>query len=229
MISRTNYIVSAIFLIFGLAVVWCYIVPGVRADSSYLQGNIAPELLGFCLEGLLFVGLFGLLNSIRDHKSKSNLRAVLNSIIGEFKSEMNKDAIKAVELMVSSLEMDLHNPHHSDASKKKLEVIGPLVEKLRTDAMQYELRAFYELLDFVEHNGANEFGNMIKMWSTKWSSSLKHSEYESYLLLAASDSPDTLKTWSNIIYLIKGCYGDFKESKSSEFRKLGKVIEKTKI
>jgi hypothetical protein len=67
------------------------------------------------------------------------------------------------------------------------------------------------------------------MWSSKWTSSLKHSELEAYLPLAASDSPDSLKKWSRIISRIKDCYGDFKELKTNEFRELGRTVEETKI
>ena len=74
--------ISAFILLLILLVVFNQSNPGF-VDS------VVPELIGFCLEGIFFIGLFSMFQHRRELNKKKQLSRSLRGFLGVFLNEMN--------------------------------------------------------------------------------------------------------------------------------------------
>jgi hypothetical protein len=55
--------------------------------------NMVPELIGFCLEGIFFIGLLSIWQQRRERRNKRSLAKSLRSFLGVFLKEINSGII----------------------------------------------------------------------------------------------------------------------------------------
>lgn len=227
--SYQPIIVLLVFLVGITLVLYRFVMPGMSSDPSYLQNNIAPELLGFCLDGFLFVGLFELLSSWREHRSKDNLRRVLNETLLTVMRDLNDGAIAAVQSSVFSYKMAVSNPHHGERSKAALQTLEPFFEQINTTEMKVSLNAFYKLLDFLDSSNGEPFRSMVTLWAMTGFDAAKQVRLEGFYAMAALESPATLAKWSELLRTFKACTWKPHAYPSAELLALGKYLESTEI
>jgi hypothetical protein len=56
----------------------------IAAGPEDFEGNLLPELIGFCLEGIFFVGIFSWMQERKDKDRKRELRQSLAGAVGFF-------------------------------------------------------------------------------------------------------------------------------------------------
>lgn len=229
MLARQPLIVLLVFLAATAFVLYRFVLPGVAADATYLQNNIAPELLGFCLDGALFVGLFELLSSWREYRSKGNLRRILKDTLSTIARELNDGAVASVESHIWSLRMDASNIHHGESSKINLQSLEPFFEKINAPEMKVGLNAFYKLLDFLESPDGEPFRSILTLWTMTGFDVAKQVRLEGFYSMAALESPSTLAKWSALLSTFKACTWKAHAFPSVELRVLGKYLETTEI
>jgi len=228
-IARQLLITLFVFLAATAFVLYRFVLPGIAADTTYLQNNIAPALLGLCLDGVLFIGLFELLSSWREHRSKENLRRILNNTLSTIASDLNEGAIASVQSHIRSLKMDVSNIHHGEHSKVALQTLEPFFEKINTSEMKVGLNAFYKLLDFLESTAGEPFRSIVTLWAMTGFNASKQVRLEGFYSMAALESPATLAKWSELLGTFKACTWKPHVFPSTELRVLGKYLEATKI
>lgn len=83
-----SYKSAAFFMviIFAVAMLILLIING--GDAGF-NDNMIPELIGFCLEGIFFAGLFPLWQHYRELSKKRQLSRSLRGFLGVFLKEMN--------------------------------------------------------------------------------------------------------------------------------------------
>lgn len=69
----TNPAVLIFAALLGALSIWF----GVATRQEDVLGNLLPELIGFCLEGMFFVGIFAWMQERRELRRKTELRASL--------------------------------------------------------------------------------------------------------------------------------------------------------
>lgn len=227
--NRPLLLVAVFFFGATAFVLHRFVLPGIATDPSYLQNNLAPELLGLCLEGFVFVGLFELLSSWRDHRAKENLRGVLNDTLRRLRQELNEAAIASVQSHMWSLKMDVSNVHHAEKSKAGLRTLEPFWEQLNKDDMKVGLQAFYKLLSFLESDEGEPFRSVVNTWAMTGFDPAKQSRLEAFYPMAAFDSPSTLSKWSELLNLFRACAWKPRAFPAAEFRSLGRFLEATEF
>lgn len=223
LVTLVAFLAATIFVFVRL------VLPGLASDAGYLQNNLAPEILGFCLEGLLFVGLFEMLSSWRDHKQKETVRRVLNGTLERFEAELNDGAITAVQSHVWSLRMDSSNIHHARASQEKLKTLEPFFESINRDEFKTGLKAFNALLDFLESEQGEPFKSIISLWAMTGFDAAKQARFEAFFPMAALDSPESLAKWSGFLEHFRACSAMPTSLRGKEFRSLGAYVNATRI
>lgn len=63
-----------------------------QSDASFVD-SMVPELIGFCLEGIFFIGLFSLWQHRKERNYKQQLSRSLRGFLGIFLKEMNSGII----------------------------------------------------------------------------------------------------------------------------------------
>ncbi len=229
MLARQPLIALLIFLVATAYVLYRFVLPSVAADATYLQNSIAPELLGLCLDGVLFVGLFELLSSWREHRSKENLRRILNDTLSTVARDLNEGAVASVEAHIWSLRMDSSKSHHGERSKIGLQTLEPFFEQINTPQMKVGLNAFYTLLDFLASPAGEPFRSIVYLWAMTGFDVAKQVRLEGFYSMAALESPSTLAKWSELLRTFKACTCKPHAFPSAELRALGKYLEATEI
>ena len=120
---RNRLILLAPLLIFGsagLVLYWRFLQPG----SGPFHENLLPELIGFCFEGFVLVGLLSLVQSVREQGQRKQLwlsqRASLRDLL-------------------SFLDLALLAPNAEPASTVHLEQDANFVDELLQRLTQHEL------------------------------------------------------------------------------------------
>lgn len=229
MLARQPLITLLVFLGATAFVLHKFVLPGIATDATYLQNNIAPGVLGLCLDGVLFVGLFELLSSWREHRSKQNLRRILNDTLTTVARDLNEGAIAAVHSHLWSLKMDASSIHHGERSRAKLQTLESFFEKINTPEMKMGFNAFYTLLDFLESAAGEPFRSIVTLWAMTGFNAAKQVRLEGFYSMAALDSPATLAKWSELLHTFKACTWKPHALPAAELRALGKYLEATEI
>lgn len=73
-----NPIIPVFAFLLGLFVIWF----GIESRQGDFVGNMVPELIGFCLEGIFFVGIFTWLQERKDRERKSEIKQSLAGAMG---------------------------------------------------------------------------------------------------------------------------------------------------
>lgn len=73
-----NPIVPVFALLLGLFVIWY----GIDSRPGAFVDNMLPELIGFCLEGIFFIGIFTWIQERKDKERKEQLKQSLAGAIG---------------------------------------------------------------------------------------------------------------------------------------------------
>lgn len=104
----------------GLILYWRFLQPG----SGPFHENLLPELIGFCFEGFVLVGLLSLVQSVREQNQRKQLwlsqRASLRDLL-------------------SQLDLALLAPNAQPATTRRLEQEPQFVEQLLKRLTQHEL------------------------------------------------------------------------------------------
>ncbi len=74
----TNPVVAVFAGLLGIFTIWF----GTSSEPDALMGSLVPELIGFCLEGIFFVGIFSWLQERRERERKTELRQSLAGAVG---------------------------------------------------------------------------------------------------------------------------------------------------
>lgn len=80
-----NPIIPIFAGLLGLLTLWFV----TQSQPGDLVGNLVPELIGFCLEGIFFVGIFSWLQEKKDRERKSELKQSLAGAVGFLCQLMN--------------------------------------------------------------------------------------------------------------------------------------------
>ncbi|MFT5163076.1 MAG: hypothetical protein ACI9FJ_001658 [Alteromonadaceae bacterium] len=84
---------TAAFLLFlSFVLIVLLFVMMSQSDASFVD-NMVPELIGFCLEGIFFIGLFSLWQRRKETGQKQQLSRSLRGFLGIFLQEMNSGII----------------------------------------------------------------------------------------------------------------------------------------
>ena len=73
-----NPIIPAFAGLLGLLLFWF----SVESGPDDIVGSLVPELIGFCLEGIFFIGIFSWLQQKKDDDRKRELKQSLAGAIG---------------------------------------------------------------------------------------------------------------------------------------------------
>ncbi len=73
-----NPVIPIFASLLGLLAFWF----GTESREGDLVGNLVPELIGFCLEGIFFVGIFTWLQERKDRERKGELKQSLAGAMG---------------------------------------------------------------------------------------------------------------------------------------------------
>ncbi|MBL4682021.1 MAG: hypothetical protein JKY88_15030 [Pseudomonadales bacterium] len=73
-----NPIVPVFALLLGLFTIWY----GIVSRQGAFVDNMLPELIGFCLEGIFFIGIFTWMQERKDKERKEQLKQSLAGAIG---------------------------------------------------------------------------------------------------------------------------------------------------
>ena len=73
-----NPIIPVFAFLLGLLFIWF----SIASDEGDFVGNLVPELIGFCLEGIFFVGIFTWLQERKDRERKSEIKQSLAGAMG---------------------------------------------------------------------------------------------------------------------------------------------------
>lgn len=75
-----NPIVPIFAVLLSIFLVWF----GFSSGPHDFEGNLLPELIGFCLEGIFFIGLFSWMQERKDRERKMELKQSLAGAVGFF-------------------------------------------------------------------------------------------------------------------------------------------------
>jgi hypothetical protein len=73
-----NPVIPLFAFLLGLFAIWF----GIESRQGDFVGNLLPELIGFCLEGIFFIGIFTWLQERKDNERKSELKQSLAGAMG---------------------------------------------------------------------------------------------------------------------------------------------------
>ena len=73
-----NPVIPVFAFLLGLFAIWF----GIESRQGDFVGNMVPELIGFCLEGIFFVGIFTWLQERKDRERKGELKQSLAGAMG---------------------------------------------------------------------------------------------------------------------------------------------------
>lgn len=73
-----NPIVPIFAALLGLLMIWF----GLASGEGAFVGNMLPELIGFCLEGIFFIGIFTWIQERKDQERKHALKQSLAGAVG---------------------------------------------------------------------------------------------------------------------------------------------------
>ena len=73
-----NPIIPVFALLLGILAFWF----GSASEEGDMVGNLVPELIGFCLEGIFFIGIFTWLQERKDRERKSEIKQSLAGAMG---------------------------------------------------------------------------------------------------------------------------------------------------
>ena len=104
---------------FGLYFLWLG-----QADDAAFYDNLLPELIGFCLEGYFLVGLFTLVQQIREHQRQRELWLNLRSALRDF---------------LSHLDLAFLSPDQDPAPTEALEAEPEVARRLQEELERREL------------------------------------------------------------------------------------------
>lgn len=103
--------------VFGVTGLGLYALFMSHADEASFRDNLLPELIGFCLEGFFLVGLFTLVQQLRDYYRRRELWLSLRSALRDF---------------LSHLDLAFLAPDANPATTESLELEPALVPRLMT-------------------------------------------------------------------------------------------------
>ena len=75
--------------VFGIVGIGLYALFMAHADEASFRDNLLPELIGFCLEGFFLVGLFTLVQKLRENHHRRELKLSLRSALRDFLSHLD--------------------------------------------------------------------------------------------------------------------------------------------
>jgi hypothetical protein len=103
-------ILFAPMILFGI--VGCYLLYVFLETSAIgaFQGNLLPELIGFCLEGFFLVGLFSLIQRRLERDRKHELRQSLRGSLREILSHLDVALLEENSEPASTQSLD-HEPN----------------------------------------------------------------------------------------------------------------------
>ena len=73
-----NPVIPLFAFLLGLFAIWF----GIESRQGDFVGNMVPELIGFCLEGIFFVGIFTWLQERKDRERKTDIKQSLAGAMG---------------------------------------------------------------------------------------------------------------------------------------------------
>lgn len=91
-----NPIIPLFALPLGILVFWF----GMESNEGDFIGNLVPELIGFCLEGIFFVGIFTWLQERKDRERKSEIKQSLAGAMGFTCQVINSCLAKADQIQL---------------------------------------------------------------------------------------------------------------------------------
>lgn len=184
-------------LVLATWVVWTRLVePSIQADPRFLADNLGPELLGICLEGLLFVGLLSAFGEWRDHQSKRNLRRVLNGAIDRLRNGLNEAPRACVESFIEGHADVSHQPQHHEHNRQQRDMMRAFAIGIEQPRLNQNLARLRFLLDRLD-------STRDKYLHLQFPVSPSSSEFRELMPLAALESPETLAKWHRIIELVR--------------------------
>jgi hypothetical protein len=85
---------TVIFLAVAILFLTLLLIRFSNSDASFYD-NMVPELIGFCLEGIFFIGLFTLWEQRKAATHRKDLSQTLRGFLGVFLKELNSGIICA--------------------------------------------------------------------------------------------------------------------------------------
>ena len=156
--SFFSYKTAAVFLVLFFMVIMSLLLIYKGGEDGFVD-NMVPELIGFCLEGIFFAGLFPLWQHFRELSKRRQIASSLRGFLGVFLQEMNNgircenfspiedplsltishegiemlaDNVNSCTINESTVEA-LHNLSHNEISA--LESLLPVAAQLSADHM----------------------------------------------------------------------------------------------
>jgi hypothetical protein len=163
-----KYISSIVFLVL-FVIVSTLLWIGLSQDDFI--DNLVPELIGFCLEGIFFIGLLSVWQQRRERRNKRSLSKSLRGFLGVFLKEINSGIICA---SFSPLEKpDELDQAHEGIDKLKLNITNCSISQSSIDALHrlslHEISSLVNLLPVAAELSAkhmirwNDILNQVKL------------------------------------------------------------------
>ena len=127
-------VLIAPLLVFGLSgvlLLWWFFYAG----NSPTHDSLVPELIGFCLEGFLLVGLFTYIQQLREHERRRELWLSLRGSMRVFLSHLD----------IAFLEEDAE-PMSSTELEDDPKVVQTLLKKLKAQNMSLDSMSAFKTL-----------------------------------------------------------------------------------
>lgn len=111
-----NPIVPVFVLLLGLFAIWY----GVESRQGAFVDNMLPELIGFCLEGIFFIGIFTWIQERKDRERKNQLKRSLAGAIGFICQVINSSLADADQIKLAKGDNWSKQTRHNGSSLKFL-------------------------------------------------------------------------------------------------------------
>lgn len=162
-----NPIVPVFAFLLVVLVIWY----GIDSQQGAFVDNMLPELIGFCLEGIFFIGIFTWIQERKDRERKEQLRQSLAGAIGFICPIINSSLIKEKQIKL----------RETDNWTRQTRTNGPNLLSLLRNVSHYDIDITTAQIQAIQQLLATRLSTLDSLLSV--AAELSHAHLSAYNMI----------------------------------------------
>lgn len=162
-----NPVIPIFAFLLGMFIFWF----SVESQSGDFVGNMLPELIGFCLEGIFFIGIFTWIQERKDKERKRELKQSLAGAIGFICPIINSSLPKNKQIKLRD----------SDNWTRQTRTNGPSLKQLLGSITHSEIQIESDEIRAIQKLLSTRLSTLDSLLSV--SAELSHSHLSAYNMI----------------------------------------------
>ena len=162
-----NPIVPVFAFLLVVLVIWY----GIDSQQGAFVDNMLPELIGFCLEGIFFIGIFTWIQERKDRERKEQLRQSLAGAIGFICPIINSSLIKEKQIKL----------RETDNWTRQTRTNGPNLKSLLRNVSHYDIDITTAQIQAIQQLLATRLSTLDSLLSV--AAELSHAHLSAYNMI----------------------------------------------